>query len=67
MANLSTEKKTMVHHISRKKRSGAVSKGIPAKPTAPSLTKIVPINPFASWNMPKHESGYIKHKDNTCL
>jgi hypothetical protein len=58
MQQLSTPKKTMLPHRKHKLRK---------EPKAPALTKVLPINPFASWNMPPEARGYIKAKDRDCL
>ncbi len=68
MAQDYAQKKPMVHHISRHRKQGAGRKAVESRPPATnSLTKIVPINPFASWNMPRHETRYLKPKDRDCL
>ncbi|ULQ52042.1 hypothetical protein [Flavihumibacter fluvii] len=58
MPNLSTERKNP--SVLRKVK-------LSKKPQAPTLTKVLPMNPFANWIMPPEPKQYIKHKDRDCL
>jgi hypothetical protein len=55
--------------ISPEKNKPSISRKviISNKYVAPTLTKVLPINPFANWNMPPQEKQYIKHRDRDCL
>lgn len=58
-------RKPQIHHPVSKKRikKPVMPKRIVPEPAAPTFTKIVPINPFASWIMPPRQAPYIKPKE----
>ncbi|KIC96288.1 hypothetical protein [Flavihumibacter solisilvae] len=49
----------------RKKQTG--KKRNPSPSDAPTLTKVVNINPFAGWTMPQTPGGYIKGREKDCF
>ena len=59
--NILSEKKKK---LASKRRKQQVRKSVDSPP---AFSKIITINPFADWNMPKETGGYIKARERDCF
>jgi hypothetical protein len=67
MLQLSKEKKFITDFYSDKNLEAPAKRKRRSKENVPTLSKVVPMNPFADWKMPPVPKPYIKSKAQDCL